>query len=347
MTKVLVTGGAGFIGSHLVDELVLAGHAVRVLDSLDPAVHPSGEWPTFRNRQAEYTVGDVEDRAAMRAAVRGVDTVFHCAAQMGVERSFDAPASVMRTNVAGTAVLAEEAASAGVEHIVLSSSMGVYGEGMYTCPQHREQRGRMRSEAQLAQRQWAMPCRSCGQAMTRVPICEDDDPRPTSIYSMSKLCQEQVLEHVRASGRLDATVTALRYFNVFGTRQTLGNPYSGVGSIFKSAVLRRSSLRLFEDGKQTRDFIHVSDVVRANMLAATARYAGALNIGTGVATSVYDFAMGIANAMGVPMLAEILQVGRPGDIRDSVAEVSKATAIGFKSRMSLHDGIRDYVESPF
>src|SRR5579859_6543911 len=285
---VLVLGGAGFIGSHLVDALVARGHQVRVLDSLVPQVHgPQPGGPDGRPRHvhpaAEFIQADIADGPALRRALSGVDVVFHEAAEVGVGQSMYEIVRYTRANTLGTAVLLELlAADRGrVRKLIVASSMSIYGEGTYACPEHGTIYPRPRPLRQLREHDWKMRCPVCTRPATPQATDEEKPLGPTSIYAINKRDQEEMcLVAGRAYG---IPTVALRYFNTYGPRQALSNPYTGVAAIFSGRLLNDKPPLIFEDGNQQRDFIHVSDIVQANLLAmesAAADYE-ALNVEIG------------------------------------------------------------------
>jgi dTDP-L-rhamnose 4-epimerase len=346
-SPVLVTGGAGFIGSHLVEALCARGARVRVLDSLDPQVHGAGA------TRARHLPPDVElvhasvcDAAAVDRALTGVASVVHLAAQVGVGQSMYAIVPYVDDNVRGTAVLLDRLVNGGhrVKRLVVASSMSIYGEGRYRCPSCGPVAPPLRPLAQLQARKWEVRCPSCSSVTTPAPCDEDKPVAPTSVYAVTKRDQEELCLCVgRAYG---IGTVALRLFNVYGPRQALSNPYTGVGAIFSSRLLNGERPLVFEDGRQSRDFIHVSDIVEAFCLAVERHDVAdvALNVGTGRSTSVAALADTIGRAMRVPLAPEIVGRFREGDIRHCVADVSRIhRVLGFTARMALSKGVEDLV----
>ena len=340
--NVLVTGGAGFIGSHLVDALVERGHRVRVLDALVEQVHGEGG-ARYLNPAAEFVRGDVCDRAAVDAALDGVEVVFHEAAEVGVGQSMYEIERYVRTNDLGTAVLLEALVRRRpqVRKLVVASSMSIYGEGAYHCEAcGREENPRLRPTSQLLERRWEVECPRCGGALAPVPTNEDKPLFPSSVYAVSKQDQEQ---YSLVVGRAyEIPTVALRYFNAYGTRQALSNPYTGVCAIFSSRLLNGERPVIFEDGEQTRDFVHISDVVRANLLAVETDRADyqAVNIGTGRPISIRDVALMLARGLGREVEPEIVARYREGDIRHCVADITRARELlGYEPRVALEEGI--------
>ena len=338
----LVTGGAGFIGSHLVDALVEQGHRVRVLDALVSQVHGEEAAPKHVNPAAEFVRGDVCDREAVGAALEGIDVVFHEAAEVGVGQSMYEIERYVRANDLGTAVVLEAvlARRPQIRKLVVASSMSIYGEGAYTCADHGAVAPQLRSTKQLCARRWEVECPNCGKDLSPAPTTEEKPLFPTSVYAVTKQDQEQFCLAVGRSYGI-ATV-ALRYFNVYGTRQALSNPYTGVCAIFSARLLNGNRPLIFEDGEQTRDFVHVSDIVQANLLALETNRADyqALNVGTGRPTSVRTVCELLAEGLDLDIEPEIVGKYREGDIRHCVADISKAKSLlGYEPHVSLEQGI--------
>src|SRR3954470_18841699 len=339
--KILVTGGAGFIGSHLVDALIARGHQVRVLDGLVPQVHASDE-PQFLNEKAEFVRADICDRSALQRALDGVSVVFHQAAEVGVGQSMYEMERYVRANTLGTSILLEEivARRDTIKKLIVASSMSVYGEGAYTCPKHGAQSPKLRSPGQLAKHDWELHCESCGSALRPAATSEEKPISPTSVYAISKQDQEQLCLVVGRS--YGVPTVALRYFNAYGDRQALSNPYTGICAIFSSRLLNDQPPMVFEDGEQTRDFVHVSDVVQGNLRAMESDRADfeVLNIGTGASTSVNQVAKMLADGLGKKISAQVVGKFREGDIRHCVADIGKARKlIGFEPAVKLEKGI--------
>lgn len=343
---ILVTGGAGFIGSHLTDALIERGHRVRVLDLLVPQVH-GADSPRFLNPAAEFIHADVCDPQAVRSALQGIDAVFHEAAEVGVGQSMYEIQRYVRANDLGTAVLLENLIEYKdrIRKLIVASSMSIYGEGAYRCAGCGEVYPQLRPAAQLLDRRWEMECPSCGAQVSPSGTREDKPLFPTSVYAVTKQDQEQFcLVTGRAYG---IPSVALRYFNVYGTRQALSNPYTGVCAIFSARLLNDNRPVIFEDGEQTRDFVHVSDIVQANLRALETDGADyqAVNIGTGVATSVRQIAKLLAQGLGKDLEPEIVARYREGDIRHCVADISRARALlGYEPQVRLDRGIPELLK---
>jgi len=340
--NVLVTGGAGFIGSHLVDALIEKRHRVRVLDALVSQVHGENAVPAYLNPEAEFIAGDVCDREVVDRALDGIDVVFHEAAEVGVGQSMYEIHRYVRANDLGTAVLLEAilARRPQIKKIVVASSMSIYGEGAYTCEGCGTMAPQLRPVSQLLERRWEVECPKCGKYLSPAPTTEEKPLFPTSVYAVTKQDQEQFCLAVGRSYGIPAV--ALRYFNVYGTRQALSNPYTGVCAIFSARLLNGNRPLIFEDGEQTRDFVHVSDIVRANLLALETNRADyqAINVGTGVSTSIRTVSRLLAEGLGLDLEPEIVSKYREGDIRHCVADISKAKSLlGYEPQVKLERGI--------
>jgi dTDP-L-rhamnose 4-epimerase len=340
--KVLVAGGAGFVGSHLVRALLRAGHGVRVLDSFVQQVH--GETTYQPPAGVELVRGDVRDPAAVKAALDGVEAVYHLAAEVGVGQSMYEIRRYVEANDVGTSVLLEALVERRhqVRKLVVASSMSIYGEGAYQCEKCGPTYPLLRPAAQFRLREWEVRCPKCRVAMTPIPTPEAKRLIPASVYAITKQNQEQLCLVV---GRAyDIPTVALRYFNIYGPGQALSNPYTGALAIFSGRLLNRAPPLIFEDGLQTRDFIHVSDIVRANLLALESDAANfqAINVGTGRATTVLQVAELLAQGLKVDVRPLIVGRFREGDIRHCVADVSSArTLLGFTAQVPIEEGIPD------
>jgi dTDP-L-rhamnose 4-epimerase len=342
---ILITGGAGFIGSHVADELLRRGHRVRVLDSLVGQVHGEGaSRPAYLDPEIELLRGDVRDAHAVERALAGVTAVYHFAATVGVGQSMYELAHYTAVNDLGTAVLLEalvkSRGSRRVERLVVASSMSVYGEGLYQAPDGSRVSGVQRSLEQLRLRDWE-PRGPRGEPLRPVPTSEDKPEALHSIYALNKFDQERMCLLVgQAYG---VPTVALRFFNVYGTRQALSNPYTGVLAIFAARYLNGNSPLVFEDGRQRRDFVAVEDVARACALALTAERAvgTVINVGSGEACSVLEVATKLAAVLGKRELEpELTGKYRVGDIRHCFADIARARELlGYEPRVRLEDGL--------
>lgn len=345
--KILVTGGAGFIGSHVVDILLEQGHDVRVFDKLVEQVH-GGAGPLHVPQEAEFVLGEMTDRAALTAALDGVDQVVHLAAEVGVGQSMYEISRYVDANTGGTALLLDILVNTEhqVKKIVVASSMSIYGEGSYTCVEHGTVAPRLRTEAQLIARDWEPGCPVCGLPLAPLPTAETKPLFPTSVYAISKMDQELLVLSVGAAYGID--VTAVRYFNAYGPRQALSNPYTGVAAIFSGRLLNGERPIVMEDGEQMRDFIHVKDVARATVLALTAPGASgqAVNIGVGDPISIAEVARVLAKALGREDIEPIVTGEyRAGDIRHCWADPTLAKAVlGFEPEYRFREkGVQELV----
>ena len=344
--RVLVTGGAGFIGSHLVAALRDRGHKVRVLDALDPQVHGRNGAHACAPEDVEMLRGDILDEALLDRALAGTEVVFHQAASVGVGQSMYEAAAYTRVNSLGTALLMQRVARPGsrVEKVIVASSMSLYGEGYYACPACGPIHPRPRTRRSLLPDAWEPPCPRCAAALSPLPTGETVPPAPTSVYAVTKRCQEEtVLVMGRAYG---IAAVALRYFNVYGPGQALSNPYTGVAAIFASRLLNSAAPILFEDGRQSRDFIHVSDIVRANLLAMEKPEADGevFNVGTGRRTALLEMAHGLAQRLRPEgdLAPQVAGTFREGDIRHCFADVTKIRkTLGFEAEVPLERGYDD------
>jgi len=342
---VLVTGGAGFIGSHLVDRLVGEGRAVMVIDSLEPQVHRGSRG--FRNPGARYVERSIHDRDALGRVLDGVGAVVHLAAQVGVGQSMYEMSRYVGDNTMGTVALLEEVArrTDQIRALVVASSMSIYGEGQYRCDVcDTDDTEVVRTIESLQAREWEPVCRRCSGSVRPLPTRESKRLSCESVYAITKRDQEELcLVFGRAYG---VRAVALRFFNVYGPRQSLSNPYTGVAAIFSSRLLNGHAPEVFEDGLQTRDFIHVSDIAQAIHLALSSPEVGdvALNVGTGVATSVLDVANLLAQELGVEVEPKIINRFRHGDVRHCFADPTQARdLLGFEARVRFREGMRELV----
>jgi dTDP-L-rhamnose 4-epimerase len=343
--RVLVTGGAGFIGSHLADRLLADGHAVRALDNLDAQVHPEGERPDYLDSEVELQVGDVRDREAVGRALDGVDAVVHFAAAVGVGQSMYEIERYTSVNAIGAAVLLEEVLERrdAIRKLLVASSMSIYGEGQYRNP-HTGESGLapwLRPESQLAGHEWEVFAGD-GTPLEPEPTAESKPLRPTSIYAIGKRDHEEMFLTVGAAYGIPAV--ALRFFNVYGERQALSNPYTGAAAIFSSRLLNDRPPLVFEDGEQTRDFIDVRDIARACEFALEQNGADsrAVNVGTGRPTSILEVARVIAEGLGKEIEAEVVNKYRAGDIRHCYADTSLATELlGFRAEIPFEAGMQE------
>ncbi len=346
--RVLVTGGAGFIGSHVVDALVDDGRDVRVVDALLPVAH--GCMPDWCNGGAEYIWGDITDAETIEAAVTGVDAVSHQAAMVGLGIDFDDVAGYVHHNDFGTASLLRALHRIQFRgRIALASSMVVYGEGRYSCDAHGDVAPGPRQGDDLDACNYEPPCPQCGAPLVALPVPETAPLDPRSVYAATKLHQEHLCRSF-AREHVGVNVTALRYHNVYGPRMPRDTPYAGVASFFRSAFARGEPPSVFEDGGQRRDFVHVHDVARANMRALTVKeaYNGPVNVASGDPRTVLDMANAIADAFGERAPRPIVVGGyRPGDVRHVFASPALAASrLDFRATVTFEKGMREFAHAP-
>lgn len=345
MANILVTGGAGFIGSHLVAALLQNGHRVRVIDSFVEQVHR--EQRCRLSSDVELIRGDVRNKALLERALAGIEVIFHDAAEVGVGQSMYEMERYVSANTLGTTILLEalSAHRAQIRKLIVASSMSIYGEGEYRCRDCGIVAPPLRSVEQLEMKEWEVQCPHCTNILAPTPTSETKPLNPASVYAITKQDQEQLCLVVgRAYG---IPTVALRYFNVYGPYQALSNPYTGVAAIFSGRLLNREAPVIFEDGLQSRDFTHVSDIVQANLLAMESETANfqAINVGTGQATSVKQMAQMLAKGLGLELEPEIVGSFRAGDIRHCVADITRAQVLlGYQPTVLLEEGIHQLLD---
>ena len=352
MTRTLITGGAGFIGSHLTDRLLAAGHAVRVFDNLDPQVHGGAAGradrrPAHLDREAELVVGDVRDADAVRRAVKGCDRVVHLAAAVGVGQSMYEVGRYTAVNNLGTAHLMEAVVDHPVERLVVASSMSIYGEGACETSDGSPAHPPPRPAGQLKRHEWEVAAAD-GTPLAPVPTGESKPPAGTSVYALSKFDQERLGLILGAA--YDIPTVALRFFNVYGPRQALSNPYTGVLAIFAARYLSGRPPVIFEDGEQRRDFVSVHDVADACAAALdpAAPADAVFNVGSGRSVTVNEIAAALGRILGREDLTpEVSGRYRVGDVRHCFADVSAAAkpfaggGLGYRPKVAFGDGLRE------
>lgn len=344
--KILVTGGAGFIGSHLVDGLIKKGYQVRVLDNLHRQIHPNGRLPAYFNQKAEFIKGDVTKAADWLKALSGIDAVFHLAAAVGVGQSMYEIKHYVKVNSLGTAIFLDILANrkTTVKKMIVAASMSSYGEGTYKCQSCGLVRPPLRGEKQLKKRDFDVYCPDCSKKVWPVPTREDCQQNSNSIYAIGKKEQEEM---VLTIGRAyDIPAVALRYFNVYGERQSLSNPYNGVAAIFISRIKNGKPPLINEDGQQTRDFVYVKDVTLTNIAALenpAANYQ-VFNVGSGVPVSIKKVAEILIKLFKSNLKPEITYKVRKLDVRHCYADISKIKKLlGWQPKVEFIDGIKDVI----
>ncbi len=347
---ILITGGAGFIGSHLVDAMLARGYRVSILDNLSPQVHADGEmdaegWPTYLDRRARRIRGDILDEGVFEVALEGVTHLAHLAASVGVGQSMTNIVDYTRNNVMAAAMMLEALSQKPhtVERIAVASSMSIYGEGDYIRPStHAHVTADVRPHAQLEARQWEIMVD--GEALEPVPTTEEKLLQPNSIYAVNKRDHEEMFLSVGRA--LQIPTVALRLFNAYGSRQALSNPYTGVAAIFISRLLNDQPPLVFEDGRQMRDFVHVQDVARAfaTVLDSDRETWDVFNVGSGSPVSVNEIAGVLARLLGKNIAPEVLNRYRVGDIRHCFGDIAKIEqAYNFRPERDMETGMEELI----
>ncbi len=344
---VLVTGGAGYIGSHLVDALVGRGYVVTVLDNLEPQVHRSGTWPSYANARATYVKGDVRDRRVFEPLILTSQAVVHLGAAVSVGQSMYQIDRYVDVNTRGTALLLDILVNTkhSVEKVLVASSIGVYGEGAYACDTHGLVAPAIRAESQLAAKDWEQRCPQCHEHVRSVPTPEDKALYRDNIYSMTKFHQEEMVLLIGKTYGIPSV--APRFFNVYGPRQSLSNPYAGVAAIWLSRLLNGKQPVVFEDGGQLRDFVSIHDVVDCLVLMLENPGADYLpvNVGSGETVTILQIAQLLARLLGSAIEPQVTQTGRKFDIRHNTADITRARkTLGFAPRVSLEQGFSELIE---
>jgi len=344
--RVLITGGAGFIGTHTATALAAAGAEVRVLDNLDPQVHgDQARFPDDLAAVAECLVGDVRDPDAVDRALAGVDRVLHAAALTGVGQSMYDLRAYADVNVTGTANMLERVLRTrpDLRRLVLSSSRAVYGEGTFSCPSCGDVHPAPRERADLERGDFAVRCPACGGPVRPVGSHEERPLRPVSVYGWTKRCQED--QTTMAAATFGLPVTVLRYFNVYGSGQSLLNPYTGIVSSFTTRLLDDRPITIYEQGVPVRDFVHVADVVRSNVAALGTDLAPGtiVNVGTGVGATIIEVAEALARALGREPTIEVGAQFRVGDIHSCIAATDRLAALlGVEAQVTLAAGLEEF-----
>ena len=345
--KILVTGGAGFIGSYCVDLLIHKGYSVRILDNLTKQIHPDGKKPKYLNPKAEFIHGDVTKKADIVHALSGVDAVFHFAAAVGVGQSMYQIKHYNHVNCTGTGILLEALinASKKIKKLVVAASMSSYGEGLYKCARCAIVQPPLRSENQLKKGIYDVFCPNCTKILTPVATTENARQNSNSVYAITKKNQEEMVLVVGKA--YDIPSVALRYFNVYGPRQSLSNPYNGVAAIFMSRIKNNKSAIINEDGLQTRDFIHIRDVTRANIMALEKNSTDyeSLNVGSGQPITIRDVAIKLAKLYKSTIQPKITYRIRKLDVRHCYADTQKIKKkLGWSASISFEDGMKEVID---
>jgi dTDP-L-rhamnose 4-epimerase len=353
MKKILVSGGAGFIGSSLALKLLAAGWDVKVLDNLSEQIHGNDPEKSFLfsriKKDVEFIRGDVRNKADWERALSGRDSVVHLAAETGTGQSMYQITRYTGVNIDGTAILmealAEDKDRDDIERLVCASSRAVYGEGKYECSEHGVQYPRARLEKDLLQARFEPLCEVCGKPLEARKTDERSAMQPTSIYGITKLGQEQIVMTMGAA--LGLPCVSLRFQNVYGPGQSLSNPYTGILAIFTNLLKEGKRINIFEDGKETRDFVFIEDVVDSIILSLSrpAAPGQVFNIGTGVPTSVMEIARLLKEIVGGESKIETTGNFRIGDIRHNFADISRARSVlGFDPKMGMREGVKGFVK---
>ncbi len=345
--RVLVTGGAGFIGSHTVDLLNYSGYKVTVLDNLEPQVHQNKK-PNYLNSDVEYIWGDITKKEYWLKALKNVGAIIHLAAMVGVGQSMYQQVRYLMANTIGTANLYEiliekPEIRKDIRKIIVASSKSIYGEGAYECKEHGLVYPTIRSREQLEKRDWEVHCPDCRSLLKPIGITEDKPVQNFSTYALSKYDTERIA--LNSGFALKIPSIAFRYFNVYGPRQSLNNPYTGVIAIFSSRIKNNNPPIIFEDGHQMRDFIYVDDVARVNLSGLEKDVEGIFNVGTGKPASILEIAKTLSDIFGSNIQPKVTKEFRVGDNRHDFADISKVMGeLGFKPRRNLKEGIEKLVE---
>lgn len=347
MKKVLVTGGAGFIGSHLVDKFIKEGLDVVVLDNLLPQIHSDGKLPDYFNKKARYIHGDCENPKDWEKALKEVNAVYHYAAAVGVGQSMYEIAHYVKTNSYGTSLLLDYLVNQKhqVKKVVIAASMSSYGEGAYICEKHGRVRPGLRSDAQMARHEWEPVCPICKGKIEMTATHEKDFTEANSIYAISKKNQEDMVLNICSTYEIPAV--SFRYFNAYGPRQSISNPYNGVAAIFISQLKNNAQPIIFEDGNQTRDFVSVFDIADINykILSDDRGNWQFFNVGTGHPIKVKNVCEIIARLMNKNIQPSITNQFRKKDVRHCFADITKIkNTLGWKPKVQFEKGIKEVIE---
>lgn len=344
---ILITGGAGFIGSHLAERLIDKGYPVRLYDNLNAQVHgPNAEVPPYLRRSGiEFLRGDISDNAILRKAIKGINVIVHLAAETGVGQSMYEVEKYVKTNIQGTGVLLNILANEKhkVVKVILASSRAVYGEGKYECERCGIIYPPAREPRRIKNKDWEPKCPYCKKDIKDLPTDEDSPLNPGSIYAITKQTQEQLISNFCKSFRIPFII--LRYQNVYGPRQSLSNPYAGILSIFSAKIMNGELPLIFEDGKAGRDFVYIDDVIQATILAIEnkALKQGIFNVGTGRKTTILEAANILLEKLNSTLKLKIIGKGRIGDIRTCYADLTKIkAALGYRPKYDIETGLTNF-----
>jgi len=346
--KILITGGAGFIGSHLTEHLIEKGYQVKLYDNLNPQVHgPNAELPEYlRRNNIEFVKGDIANKVILEKAIKGINVIIHLAAETGVGQSMYEVEKYTKTNIQGTAMLLEILANGKyqVEKIILASSRAVYGEGKYECDRCGIVYPPPRESEQIKNKSWELKCPYCKKDIKVLPTNEDSPLNPGSIYAITKQTQEQLISNVCQSFIIPFVI--LRYQNVYGPRQSLSNPYTGILSIFSTRIMNGEPPLIFEDGKESRDFVYIDDVIQATMFAIENKTLKReiFNVGTGRKVSVLEVANILLGKFNSTLKPRIIEKSRIGDIRSCYADLTRIKrTLGYKPNYDIEMGLANFV----
>ncbi len=345
--NILVTGGAGFIGSHLVDSLIAKGYHVRILDNLYRQIHPTGRLPSYINKKADFIKGDVTNRKDWEHALSDIDAVFHFAAAVGVGQSMYEIDHYIRVNSLGSAIFLDLLANSRhtVKKIIVAASMSSYGEGSYKCLNCGLVRPPLRSFVRLQKKDFNVYCPNCGKILLPLPTAESVNQNSNSIYAITKKNQEEMVLNIGHAYNIPAV--SLRFFNVYGPRQSLSNPYNGVVAIFISRIKNGKSPIINEDGHQTRDFIHVRDVVEANITSLEDDRANyqIFNIGSGSPVTIKDVAKIVIDIYQSELKPKITYKVRKLDVRHCYADINRIKKLlNWRPKVELTEGLKEVIK---
>lgn len=346
--KILITGGAGFIGSHLVDELLFKKHEIVVFDNLEPQVYGNiSNPPDYLAKSIKFIHKDIRDKNILADSLKDADIVIHLAAMVGIGQSMYQIDKYVDVNVLGTARLLDLLVNVphNVKKLIVASSMSTYGEGAYICENCNKVNPKLRDTTQLEKNDWELNCPICGKKIKPVPTDEEKPQDCVSIYALTKKEQEKMCLLIGETYGINTT--ALRFFNVYGSRQALSNPYTGVCAIFSSRLLSGNPPIIYEDGNQSRDFVHVKDICQSILLSMEKKQAKneVFNVGTGNSISIKTVAKILAKYINPKIVPIITNKFRPGDIRHCYADITKISSmLGYKPKYNFENGMQELIE---